>query len=214
MSKVAGYNAALYVTGTSTPMTDEACTEVSGTVFQITATARRILDHDVAIVVKANTVVQSGNYTVDTLFGIVTFTDGSHTGETITVTASYLPRHQVAAVRTVSLSITWATGDGTTTGQNGQDLVLTQKQVSVQFDAIQALDEAIHTTVSLDDIVDAGAAIVLEVQPVGASSNVWRARGVGSAMSVKNNGPAGVVDGSCSFVSAGRGTSLVSVSTI
>jgi hypothetical protein len=215
MAAVAGYNADLYITGTSTAMTDEACTEVSGTVFQITNTAKRILDHDVAIVVKANAVVQSGNYTIEANFGIVTFTDGSHTGETITVTANYLPRHNVAQIRSETLTITWVTGDTTAQQDPAQRVILTQKQVSFSVDAVQLLDVTFDGgTTELDDVISAGNAVVLEFQHLGASSNVYRARGVGDSMSISNNGPAGVAGSTLNFVSAARGVTLVSTASI
>lgn len=211
---VAGHNADLYITGTSTGMTDEACTEVSGTVFQVTDSAKRILDHDVSIVVEANSVAQSGNYTIDTLFGIVTFTDGSHTGETITVTANYLPRHQVAQIRSETFNSAWKTGDSTAQQDAGQDLTLVQRQVSVTVDAIQLLDTVYDGgTESLDDTFDAGTVVVIEFQPTGSSNNVWRARSTIGSLGITSS-VGDLAGASLEFVPSSRGADLVSVNTI
>ena len=212
-----GYNAAFYATGTSTAMTDEACTEVSTTVFQITNTAKRIFDHDVAVVVKANTVIQSGNYTYDSLFGIVIFTDGSHTGETIVVTGNYLPRYVIAKVRTGTINMSYDSQDSTALGEPGESNTLTLMRFAADIETIQFFaDEDLFGSTSLADMHDAKAPYVLECQPTGASYKVIRARVGSQAMTINSGGPADLVSGSLSFVGShnGAGSALFGYNTI
>lgn len=212
-----GYNAAFYATGTATAMTDEACTEVSGTVFQVTNTAKRIFDHATAVVVKANTVVQSGNYTIDYNFGIVTFTDGSHTGETITVTASYLPRYQIAKVVTGNVDLEWVAVDSGCVGDAGEANTLTIMRFSAGVEVLQHFaDVDLFGTTSLADMFDAKTIFVLEYQPSGSSYKVLRARGTAATLGLNVGGPADLVRGNMSFISAhhGAGVALFSYGTI
>lgn len=206
-----GYNAAFYGTGTSTAMTDEACSEISGTVFQVTDTAKRILDHDVAVVVKANAVTQSGNYTINYNTGTVTFTDGTHTGETITITANYLPRHLVAKLRTGTVSLSWDSEDTTALADAGEAHTLTILRVAIDLEAIQLLaDVDLYGTTSLWDIFASRAIKVLEFQPAGASYDIVRARGMFQGATLSTSGPAGVSAGRLSFIGGNERTTLVS----
>lgn len=89
----AGYEAVLYVSGTSTAMVDEACGNVSGKIYQITDTAKRLLDPAVAIVVEDNgSVVAAGDIeSIDLLFGKVTLAAAYAVTGSITISANYLP---------------------------------------------------------------------------------------------------------------------------
>lgn len=212
-----GYNAAFYATGASTAMTDEACTENSGTEFQITNTAKRILDHDTAVVVKANTVVQSGNYTIDYNFGIVTFTDGTHTGETITITANYLPRYQIAKVVTGSFDVSFDAQDSGVQGEPGEANTLTTMRVAVSIEALQFFaDEDLFGSTSLADMFDAKTIFVIEFQPAGSSYKVLRARGTAQSLGIASNGQSGLVGGTLNFIGShnGAGSALVSYNSI
>ena len=192
---IAGKNSVLYETGTSTAATDEACTEVSGTVFQVTDSAKRIADDEVAVVVKANTVVQSGNYTFDYNTVTVTFTDGSHTGESVTVTYNYLPRHKVAKVRLVNVQCAWDLGDSTCMEDDAEDNTPTILRITGDVETVQLLDEDLYGTTSLDDVFFAGSRKVLEYQPSGASAKVLRVRIIHDSASIANNGPSGLSAG-------------------
>lgn len=210
----AGYNAAFYLTGTSTAMTDEACTEVSATVFQITATARRILDHDVAVVVKVATVVQTTGYTVDRLFGIVTF-DASKTGSAVTVTANYLPRHLIAKVRTGSVNLSWDMAESGCLGDAGEAHTPTIMRVAADLELVQLVATPdLFGTTSLMDLFEAKGIHVLEFQPSGSGQKVLRARGRLPTTGLASGGQSDIVTGSLSFQGSSEGETLVSYNSI
>lgn len=100
---VAACTCRLYSTGASTVMTTEACGG-SGSVYQITNTAKRVIDPEAAVSVYANGVLQAATtYTLDHLYGIITFT-GTPTAP-ITVTAAYLPLLELDATVKASLAL-------------------------------------------------------------------------------------------------------------
>lgn len=118
MAALPGYSTTLRIPGTSTAITDEACTAVSSTVFQITDTAKRVLNPAVALTVKANTVTQAvGLYTVDPLFGKVTFAVAPTAP--VTITGEYFPMLTVAEVFDASLSQSYTVLDSTVFGSDG-----------------------------------------------------------------------------------------------
>lgn len=102
----AAYAAKLYRSGTSTSMTAEATTLVTGKTYRITNAAKRMLDPAVAVVVDdgGSPVSASDILSIDYLHGIVTFDPGYTVLGAITVDANYLPLSQIADVHDVSLS--------------------------------------------------------------------------------------------------------------
>lgn len=103
----AGYEAVLYVSGTSTAMVDEACSLVSGKTYQITDATKRLLDPDVAIVVEDNgaSVDAADIQSIDLLFGKVTFASGYTPTGPITISANYLPLAIYGMVRSFSIQL-------------------------------------------------------------------------------------------------------------
>jgi hypothetical protein len=102
-----GYNATLKMTGTSTSTTGEAFTLVSGKTYQVTSTAKRIIDPGVAITVKDNggAVAASNILSYDYLFGKVTFIPGYTVLGAITADYSYLPTVAIAETRQFKLAV-------------------------------------------------------------------------------------------------------------
>lgn len=90
---VAGWKGAVKISGTPTAMVAEATTElVADTTFQITNVARRILDPDAALTVLVDAVPQAATlYTLNHLFGKVTFLAPIGAAAVVTVTGNYLP---------------------------------------------------------------------------------------------------------------------------
>lgn len=103
----AAHSVAVKVSGTAVSMTAEATTLVTGTTYQITNTAKRVLDPSVAVVV--NDAGSPVSATVDYLFGTVTL--ASSPGGAVTVTASYLPVATIGECKSVDLSISIDLGD-------------------------------------------------------------------------------------------------------
>jgi hypothetical protein len=93
----AGYVAVIKKSGTSTPMTNEATTNLSVRVYQITNVAHQIIDPAVAVVVKDNAVDQTAQVlSIDYMFGIVTFKSTYTVVGPVTVTGNFLPTTAVA----------------------------------------------------------------------------------------------------------------------
>lgn len=89
-----GLDARVYKSGTSTSFSDEACTEVSGTVFQITDDTKRVWDRTASITVEVSTDggstwTENTSNTIDRLFGTITF-DSTQTGNMVRVSGNYL----------------------------------------------------------------------------------------------------------------------------
>lgn len=208
-----GYSADLYVSGVSTAMTDEATTEVSGTVFQITSTAKRIIDHGVAVVVKVDTVVQSSGYEVNYNTGTVTF-DTTQTTKTVTVTASYLPRFQVAQVRVINPEFSFDSADSSVCQDSAESNTLTILRARLGVELVQLLDTHAYTTTDLGDILLGKEIKVLECQPVGSGQKVLRIRGTFDGATWQNNGPADISSGTLSLIGAHDNTTMVSYDTI
>ena len=116
MAPVAGYSASVSVTGTTTAITGEATTDVAGghTIFQITDTTRRVLDPNVTVIVKKDGAAQSAAlFTVNYLFGKITFLSAIGAGHTVTVDCNYLPLLTVATAKAVQVSTKRASLDAT-----------------------------------------------------------------------------------------------------
>lgn len=91
-----GFNSALYIGGTSTAFTGEACTDISGDVWQITAASKGVWDPAVVPDFYDNgvAILAADIAAIDYLFGKVTFT-GTKTGP-ITVDGNYIPQLKIA----------------------------------------------------------------------------------------------------------------------
>lgn len=133
----AGKDTTVKLTGTATAMANEACTELSPTVFQVTDAARRILDPAATFVVRVNTVVEPvANYTLDHLFGTITFV-GSETGNTIDITGDFLPTHDVAEARTVSASFGRDMEDSTIIGNDAHAMTALLQTFSASLERLE-----------------------------------------------------------------------------
>ena len=105
----AGNSAKLYRSGTSTSMTAEATTLVTGKTYRMTNAAKRMLDPSVAVTVDDGGVpIASANIeSIDYLHGIIVLDSGYTPSGAITVDANYLPLSQIADVYTTSITIIW-----------------------------------------------------------------------------------------------------------
>jgi hypothetical protein len=103
---IPGYLTTVKVTGTTTAMTDEAMSLVSGKTYRITNAAKRVIDASYGtLTVKDNGVTinpSSSPYTVDFLLGKVTLNAGYTVNGAITITGKYLPLLPVLFCRSAS----------------------------------------------------------------------------------------------------------------
>ena len=102
----AGYSAKLYRSGTSTSMTAEATTLVTGKTYRITNAAKRILDPTIAVTVDDGGVpIAAINIaSIDYLHGIIVLDSGYSPSGAVTVDANYIPLSQIADVRSADFS--------------------------------------------------------------------------------------------------------------
>jgi hypothetical protein len=99
MTTFAGQFCNVKASGVAVSTTGEATTDVGGlhTTYQITNAAHQVLDRAVAVTVKKNGATQSPTlYTLDRLFGRVTFLSALVGTDVVTIDGSYLPMTTVA----------------------------------------------------------------------------------------------------------------------
>lgn len=105
----AGYVATLKMSGTSTLMTTEACSLVSGKTYQITNAVKRTFDRTATLNVFDNGVNHNADViSIDYLFGRVTFAPAYTVTGPVTITANYLPLAQIAKAQSFTLTQTAA----------------------------------------------------------------------------------------------------------
>ncbi len=196
-----GYNAAVYATGTSTLMTLEPCSVVSGDLYEVTDSARRILDaFPVPIVNDSGGVVPAAEYTIGYNFGTINF-NVSPTPP-VTITANFLPRHLLDFIQATELSMSWEERDSTVLGNSGEDQTLTIMRVALSLDTLDAMDDDIDDgggTLTLSDIFEGVDHVIIEFQPRGPTEDVYRARTQAQNVVINPNGPDGLLVASMQF---------------
>ncbi len=104
---VAGYNLLIKKGGTPTAMTAEAAALVSGKIYQITNTAKRVISYLDTLTVLDNAVDHTADViSVDYLTGTVTFAPAYTPTTPITITGTYIPLTVIAKARSASLTMT------------------------------------------------------------------------------------------------------------
>ena len=92
MAKLTGKKALVKVSGSPLTLTNEATTDAGAhLVYQITNAAKRVLDPQLAVVVKEDGVTSVAVWTINRLNGTVTFTVARGAAVVVTVSGSYLP---------------------------------------------------------------------------------------------------------------------------
>jgi hypothetical protein len=175
VSATAAYSSTVKITGTSTAFSNEACTDLGDdTNFQITDTAKRVWDPTVALVVEVDdgggyAVIPATDYTVDPLFGIVTFNTPLGAGDVVRVDGSYLPLLTVASAKSATIACTRDMLDGTTFDSAGQrekvpGLAMASGSLAGLWLATEDLDSGGGTR-SLFAVLTEGTRVVLEINP-------------------------------------------------
>ena len=99
------YKTVLKIGGTSTKFVGETATSIGGNKFQIKDISKQILDRNVAPVVKVdNKFVTPSDYTVDYLFGIITF--NTEQKGVVTINGNFIPTISIAGANQYSVDIT------------------------------------------------------------------------------------------------------------
>ena len=171
----AGYSAKILKVGTSTTLTDEAMSVVSGKTYQITDSAKRVLNRAVAVTVEDNSVtVSAANIeSIDYLFGRITFVSSYTPTTPITISGAYYPMATVGCANTFSLTQTANANDVTcpseaqsNSGHRVFDYGL--KNVSVELSGIYNASNAFRA------LLAARTEIILEINPDGNGKTVAR----------------------------------------
>lgn len=194
----AGNSAKLYRSGTSTSMTAEATTLVTGKTYRITNAAKRMLDPSVAVTVDDGGVpIASANIqSIDYLHGIVVLDSGYTPSGAVTVDANYLPLSQIADVYTTSITTTVTMLDDTVYEDTAVSRKAGLKDISGSF---SAYDEG---ATAISGLLGNGTVLFLTFEHTGSASvDHMRARVLlesdDSSVSVD-----GLVESTYSFVGA------------
>lgn len=173
-----GHATTLKISGTAVAVTGEATTSLGSSRWQVTSTARRIMDPSVAVVVKdGGTPVSSALYSLDYLFGIVTFSGYTPSGA-VTFDFSYLPVQTITEVRNFSFSFGGDLQDVTTydsAGAKQKLAALIDGSGSFEFLSLRSADVDSGTggTQSLDTYFAAATPKLLEANFGGTYLRAW-----------------------------------------
>ena len=172
------YGGKVSVGGTSTAFTTEACTLVSGNIYQITDSAKRAWNPAVAVSVYDGGVLQAASaYSLNYLYGKITFV--APPGGAVTVSGEYFPLWEVTTVKGYKLALSCALLDSSVMSQTQTHRVRTASLYDVT--ASLSLYEQGNTdydtgggTKSMDSILT-GAAVIFVQCKLGNISNTWSA---------------------------------------
>lgn len=174
----AAHSSVIKTTGTSTAVSGGACTDLgSHTAYQITDTAKRVMDPAAAVVVYKDTgsgaVAQASSlYTIDGLTGTITFLSALGGSDVVTVDYSYLPLLSVAAGKEFSIECMSELADKTTFDSGGtRERMAVMRSAKGTLGLIALLNEDLDAGAGsrkLADVLQNGTMVYLEVQPGGA----------------------------------------------
>lgn len=104
MAELAGYSAAIKISGTATSMTGEATTTADNQNYQITNAVKQVLDLATAPTVLDDGVATAEAYIVNYLNGTITFATVDALRGTITITGKYLPMSTAAYAHALTIN--------------------------------------------------------------------------------------------------------------
>ena len=189
----AGYIVALKKSGTSTAMTDEAMTLVSGKTYQINTLSKQIWDTAVAIVVEDNAVAVDAEdiANIDYLAGRVTFDAGYTVTGPVTISGNYLPTTEIAGSKSFTLTMTSAAIDSTdipTAKANGGFKTFDPGLNTASFELAGIYTSSNGNSASLVGRLP----VTLEVNPDNAGKSI--ARGIFKYLSQGQSGDVGALE--------------------
>lgn len=161
----AGYSGTVKASGVAVVMTGEACTSLGGNRYQVTNSAKRIVDPNTNLVVLENGIASVLAYTFDHLFGIVSFP--SAPTAPITVTGAYLPVESIAESKGFTVALSRDMLDTTSFDSAGARAKLAGlKDGTIKLDRVSAFDDIDTVTVGLQTVESrfaAGTPYVVEL---------------------------------------------------
>jgi hypothetical protein len=166
MAPSAGYNALIKVGGTATTITDEATTELDAgppQVFQITNTAKRVLDPATAVVIKDETTADvTSDFTIDFNTGTVTSATGGYVS--VTISGKYIPLHTVAQCTVATINASMAELDSSELGEVFTKLECGKGTAEVEITRLGAMSDVLDGgSLTWQSIFDGRTLFLLEV---------------------------------------------------
>lgn len=173
---LAGFATTVKASGIPVAATGEATTSLGSNVFQVTATARRIIDPNAAVVVRDGGVpISAANVLIDYLFG--KFTLSSPPGGAVTADFSFLPVNTIAEVRKASLKRSRNLLDRTTFDSGGvRQRLAGLKDLEGSLEGLAFVGDDLDpgdATESVDSFFESGVPRLLEIRP-GGSGDFFR----------------------------------------
>lgn len=188
-----GYACSIKKVGTSTAMTTEACTLVSGKTYQVTAPTKRVLNRAVTMNVFDNAVNRNAEVlSVDYLSGKITFKSTYTVIGPVTVTGEYYPTVSVGAYTDYTLTQTAVaikdTNIPAAQANGGVDTYRAGglREVNIQLPSIFASADA------WDAALIARSEYIIEVNPDGTGAHF--ARGFFKLFDNKQSGNVGALE--------------------
>jgi len=171
----AGYVAKILKQGSSTTMTAEAMSLVTGKTYKITAAAKQVINRAVAYTVKGNgiAIAASNIESVDFLFGRVTFISSYTPVTPITIDGAYFPTVVVGCSNSFTLTQTTNAVDNTCidtaqTNSGHRTFEAGLKTVSLELQGVYKAANAYLTALI------ARSELIIEINPDGNSKSVAR----------------------------------------
>jgi hypothetical protein len=212
MAASPGYRAKVKVTAAPVAHTAEALANAdSGAwrVYQITNTARRILWLAGGLTVKVGGVTQSpALYTVDALFGKITFLTPLGSSDVVTADTHYLPTVEIAAAKGLTLKVNANPVDTTAFGDRGEkSRIATLLDAKLDLEQVEGTSHEFTTGISFDTKVMGRGVMVVEFLPDSTRHEIFRAFVLIDSAETKAV-VAAIAEGAISFVSTGNRTTL------
>jgi hypothetical protein len=173
--------------GTATVLTNEATTKVTAnTVYQITDATKRVLDPDTALVVEVDAdggggggyaTAAVGTYTVDYMFGKITFASDQGASALVRVSGKYIPTLAVAEGTEFELDDAANLLESTVFGDGWRKRFTGLQEASGSFTLIALLQTDLDPGAGerkLRTAMRSGTKLLLEYRPGGAA-DYWRA---------------------------------------
>lgn len=191
---VSGYTIVMREGGTSTAMTAEAMSLVTGKTYQVTTSAKRMIDYETSVTVSDNGADKTSEVqSIDYLAGTVTFKSTYTPTGPITITGAYLPTNIIAKGR--SMTVTQQAAEIDTTcyedaQANGGWRTYIQGLRTVSME-IGGLYDVVNTPDVLDKLASRKI-IMVEVTPDNSTTTVFR--GFFKRMSQSQQGNVGALE--------------------
>lgn len=191
----AGYVVLIKKSGTTTALTDEPMSLVSGKIYQVTDAAKHILDPDVALTFEDNAVAipDASIESINFLTGTVTLAAAyTVTGAITIASGSYFPMTEVAGTRSWTLGMTVAAIDDTdipTARANSGTRTFTPnglRSVSLELGTVFKTSNAFATALR------ARTPLYVDISPDGGGKSI--ARGVFKYTSQSQSGDVGALE--------------------